>query len=92
MVGPNVVHRLLLERGCPSWLYAVTMGATTVWERWDSMLPDGTIDPGRMTSFNHYTLGAVADWIHRTLAGLAPGYREIIVRPLPTGALTHASA
>ena len=48
------------------------MGATTVWERWDSMLPDGTINPGEMTSFNHYALGAVADWMHRTIGGIAP--------------------
>ena len=53
---------MLLETGCPSWLYPVTMGATTIWERWDSMLPDGSINPGSMTSFNHYALGAVADW------------------------------
>ena len=58
-------YRLLLERECPSWLYPVTMGATTIWERWDSMLPDGSINPGQMTSFNHYALGAVADWMHR---------------------------
>ena len=57
------------ERECPSWLYPVTMGATTIWERWDSMLPDGTINPGEMTSFNHYALGAVADWMHRTVGG-----------------------
>ncbi len=91
----DLAHRLLLERGCPSWLYPVTMGATTIWERWDSMLPDGSINPGQMTSFNHYALGAVADWMHRVLAGLAPaapGYREITVRPLPYPALTHASA
>ena len=51
---------------CPSWLYPVTMGATTIWERWDSMLPDGTHRTrGEMTSFNHYALGAVADWLHR---------------------------
>ena len=48
------------------------MGATTIWERWDSMLPDGSINPGEMTSFNHYALGAVADWLHRGVAGLAP--------------------
>jgi alpha-L-rhamnosidase len=91
----EVAYRLLLQTSCPSWLYAVTMGATTVWERWDSMLPDGSINPGEMTSFNHYALGAVADWLHRTLAGLAPaapGYREIVVRPLPDRALTSASA
>ncbi|MEV0646284.1 family 78 glycoside hydrolase catalytic domain [Phytomonospora sp. NPDC050363] len=91
----GVAYRLLLQTGCPSWLYPVTMGATTVWERWDSMLPDGRINPGEMTSFNHYALGAVADWLHRTVAGLAPaapGYRSIEVRPLPGSRLTHASA
>ncbi len=61
-----------LERSCPSWLYPVTMGATTIWERWDSLLPDGSVNPGQMTSFNHYAFGAVADWLHRTVAGLAP--------------------
>lgn len=92
---PDLAYRLLLERSCPSWLYPVTMGATTIWERWDSMLPDGSINPGEMTSFNHYALGAVADWIHRTVAGLAPaapGYREITVKPIPHRLLTHASA
>jgi alpha-L-rhamnosidase len=92
---PELAYRLLLQTGCPSWLYSVTMGATTVWERWDSMLPDGSINPGQMTSFNHYALGAVADWMHRRVAGLAPaapGYRAIEVRPLPTAHLTSASA
>ena len=68
----EAAYRLLLQTECPSWLYPVTMGATTIWERWDSMLPDGSINPGEMTSFNHYALGAVADWMHRTVAGLAP--------------------
>ena len=80
---------------CPSWLYPVTMGATTIWERWDSMLPDGSVNPGEMTSFNHYALGAVADWLHRTVAGLAPaapGYRHLLVAPRPGGGLTHAAA
>ncbi len=92
---PDLAYRLLLQTGCPSWLYSVTMGATTVWERWDSMLPDGSINPGEMTSFNHYALGAVADWLHRTVAGLAPaapGFRQLVVRPQPTSALSHASA
>jgi alpha-L-rhamnosidase len=86
-------YRLLLERTCPSWLYPVTMGATTVWERWDSMLPDGSINPGQMTSFNHYALGAVADWMHRTVGGLAPldpGYSRVLVAPRPGGGLTWA--
>ncbi len=79
-------YRLLLQTECPSWLYAVTMGATTIWERWDSMLPDGSINPGEMTSFNHYALGAVADWIYQVVAGIrpaAPGYRRIRIEPRP---------
>ena len=86
-------YRLLLEQGCPSWLYPVTMGATTIWERWDSMLPDDSINPGEMTSFNHYALGSVADWMHSTLGGLSalePGYRTILVAPRPGGDLTWA--
>ncbi len=91
----DAAFRLITERECPSWLYPVTMGATTIWERWDSMLPDGSINPGEMTSFNHYALGAVADWLHRTVAGLAagePGYRRLEIRPRPGGGLTHARA
>jgi alpha-L-rhamnosidase len=91
----RAAFRLLLQRENPSWLYPVTMGATTVWERWDSMLPDGSVNPGEMTSFNHYALGAVADWMHRTIGGLAPaapGYRSIEVRPRPGGGITQASA
>ena len=88
-------YGLLLRRQAPSWLYAVTMGATTIWERWDSMLPDGSIHPGEMTSFNHYAFGAVADWMHRRIAGLSPleaGYRRFLVAPQPGGGLTWAEA
>lgn len=84
-------YELLLQRACPSWLYPVTMGATTVWERWDSKLPDGSVNPGGMTSFNHYALGSVADWIHRTVGGVAPlepGYRRVLVAPRPDERLT----
>ncbi|KQY74352.1 alpha-L-rhamnosidase [Microbacterium sp. Root1433D1] len=91
----DAAYDLLLEQECPSWLYQVVQGATTVWERWDAMLPDGTVNPGTMTSFNHYALGAVADWLHRSVAGLAPaepGYRRIRFAPRPGGGLTHASA
>ncbi|MFG2377738.1 family 78 glycoside hydrolase catalytic domain [Streptomyces sp. NPDC048504] len=92
---PQLAYRMLLEKDCPSWLYPVTMGATTIWERWDSMLPDGTVNPGEMTSFNHYALGAVADWLHRTVAGLAtaePGWRRLRIAPVPGGGLTWAKA
>jgi alpha-L-rhamnosidase len=88
-------YTLLLGRTGPSWLAMVDLGATTIWERWDSMLPDGTVNPGDMTSFNHYALGSVADWLHRVVGGLAPaepGYRRIRVAPRPGGGLTRASA
>jgi alpha-L-rhamnosidase len=91
----EAAFHLLTQRECPSWLYPVTMEATTIWERWDSLLPDGSVNPGQMTSFNHYALGAVADWLHRTVAGLAPvapGYRRIAVQPHPGGDLTHGRA
>ena len=91
----DTAYRLLTQTECPSWLYPVTMGATTIWERWDSLLPDGSVNPGEMTSFNHYALGAVADFLHRTVAGLAPaapGYRRLRVAPRPGGGLTQASA
>ncbi|TDD65279.1 alpha-L-rhamnosidase [Jiangella aurantiaca] len=91
----DTAYDLLLQRDCPSWLYPVTHGATTIWERWDSLLPDGTVNPGTMTSFNHYALGAVADWLHRVVAGLAPaepGYRRVRFRPRPGGGLTFARA
>ena len=86
-------YRLLLQQECPSWLYTVTMGATTIWERWDSMLPDGTINPGQMTSFNHYALGAVADWMHRNIGGIAPlepGYSKVLIAPQPGGDIRWA--
>jgi len=91
----DAAYELLLSEQCPSWLYTVAMGGTTTWERWDSMLPDGTVNPGDMTSFNHYALGAVADWLHRVVAGLAPaapGYRVIRFAPRPGGGLTSAGA
>ncbi|MEV0383210.1 family 78 glycoside hydrolase catalytic domain [Nonomuraea sp. NPDC050643] len=91
----DTAYALLTQRNCPSWLYPVTMGATTIWERWDSLLPDGSVNPGEMTSFNHYALGAVADFLHRTVAGLAPaapGYGRLRIAPRPGGGLTHASA
>ncbi|WQF79293.1 Putative alpha-L-rhamnosidase, concanavalin-like domain, six-hairpin glycosidase superfamily [Colletotrichum destructivum] len=92
----QVAYRMLLETGCPSWLYPVVrMGATTVWERWDSMMEDGTVNPGEMTSFNHYALGSVANWMHAGIAGLAPleaGWKKFRVRPRPGGGLKHAEA
>jgi alpha-L-rhamnosidase len=91
----ETARRLLTQTENPSWLYPVTMGATTIWERWDSMLPDGTINPGEMTSFNHYALGAIADWLHRVVGGLAPdgpGYQRLRIAPQPLAGLDHAAA
>jgi alpha-L-rhamnosidase len=91
---PQLAYRMLLETRCPSWLYPiVSHNATTIWERWDSMLADGRINPGQMTSFNHYALGAVADWLHSSVGGISPlepGWRVIHVRPVPGGNLTSA--
>jgi alpha-L-rhamnosidase len=91
----DAAYRMLLERECPSWMYPITMGATTIWERWDSMKPDGSVNAGSMTSFNHYALGAIGDWLHRSVGGiapLAPGYRRFEVGPLIGGGLTWAEA
>ena len=89
----EAAYRLLLQTECPSWLYPVTMGATTIWERWDSMLPDGTINPGQMTSFNHYAFGAVAYWMHQIIGGIAPlepGYSRVLIAPQPGGDIRWA--
>jgi alpha-L-rhamnosidase len=91
--SPQLAYRMLLEKECPSWMYPITMGATTMWERWDSMLPDGRINPGEMTSFNHYALGAVAAWLHNTVGGISPaepGWKKIRFEPIPGGAITSS--
>ena len=91
---PDVAYKMLLEKRCPSFLYPVTMGATTIWERWDSILPDGTLNSTGMTSLNHYALGAIADWLHRVVGGLskvAPGWTRMLIAPQPGGGLTSAS-
>ncbi len=86
-------YRLLLQTAPPSWLYQVTMGATTMWERWDAMLPDGSLNSDSMTSFSHYVFGSVADWMHRRIAGVAPlepGYAKVLISPQPGGDLSWA--
>jgi alpha-L-rhamnosidase len=89
----NLAYRMLFEKECPSWLYPITMGATTIWERWDSMLPDGSINSGEMTSFNHYALGSIVNWLHEVVGGISPlepGWKHSLIRPVPGGSLTHA--
>lgn len=91
----DVASVLLLNEDYPSWLYEVKMGATTVWERWNAIQPDGTLfDPG-MSSFNHYAYGSVGDWLYRKVAGidlLEAGYKKISVRPHPVRALGNVAA
>ncbi len=88
---------LLNRREYPSWLYPITQGATTIWERWDGQKPDGSFqDPG-MNSFNHYAYGAIGEWLYRVVAGIEidtgkPGYKHSIIQPHPGGGLTYAKA
>ena len=81
----DLAVKLFLNEDYPSWLYAVKHGATTVWERWNSVLDDGTISPEGMNSLNHYSLGAVMEWGYRYLLGLhdhTPGFQEVSFKPL----------
>jgi alpha-L-rhamnosidase len=85
---------LLNRKQYPSWLYPVTKGATTIWERWDGLKPDGTFQDKGMNSFNHYAYGAIGEWLYRVVAGLDlceqnPGYKHILIRPHPGGGLTN---
>ena len=93
----DLAYMLLNRREYPSWLYPVTKGATTIWERWDGIKPDGTFqDPG-MNSFNHYAYGAIGEWMYRMVAGIEldeahPGYKHVLIQPQPGGGLTFANA
>jgi len=93
----DVAYRLLLNEKYPSWLYPVKMGATTIWERWNGIHPDGTLEVPSMNSFNHYSYGAIGDWMYRSVAGIdtkadAPGYKQIVIKPTIGGNLTFANA
>jgi alpha-L-rhamnosidase len=98
-------YDLLMQTDCPSWLYMIVAGGTTIWERWDALRPDGTVNTdelsgagskesnGGMVSFNHYAAGAVGDWLYRRVAGIEPiegGYRRFRVAPVLGGGLTSA--
>ncbi len=90
-------YSLLLQTKCPSWLYEVEMGATTMWERWNSVRPDGSFGPVGMNSLNHYAFGAICEWLYRYVAGInsdesAPGFKHCILRPLPNSQLQYAES
>ena len=91
----DLAYRLLLREEYPSWLYAVGKGATTVWEHWDGILPDGSFWSSDMNSFNHYAYGSVIDWVYERAAGIrpaAPGFAQVRVAPEPTDALDWLEA
>jgi alpha-L-rhamnosidase len=89
----DVAYRLLQNEDYPSWGYEIGKGATTIWERWNSIMPDGSFGPVGMNSFNHYAYGAVGEWMYRTLGGvsaLEPGYKRVLVAPQPGDGISSA--
>jgi len=93
----DLAFMLLNRKDYPSWLYPVTQGATTIWERWDGQKPDGSFQDVGMNSFNHYAYGAIGEWLYLYVAGMdidpeIPGYKHILLAPHPGGGLTNADA
>jgi alpha-L-rhamnosidase len=93
----GTAYDLLNQETYPSWLYPVKMGATTIWERWDGIKPDGSFQDAGMNSFNHYAYGAIGSWLYGVVAGIKPdpeepGFKHILISPEPGGGLSHASA
>ena len=77
-------YRILYNEECPGWIYAINLGATTIWERWNSLLEDGTISGTEMNSFNHYSYGSVCETIYSRIAGLrnlSPGWKKVMIKP-----------
>lgn len=90
-------YMLLFRTEYPSWLYPVTKGATTIWERWDGLKPDGSFQNADMNSFNHYAYGAIGDWLYKKVAGInpdpiKPGYKSIIIKPHPGDKMNDVKA
>ena len=80
----DIAYRLLLNDTYPSWGYSIKNGATTIWERWNSYTKESGFGDEGMNSFNHYSLGSVAEWMYRYMGGiqpLEPGYRNIQIKP-----------
>ena len=93
----DIAYELLFQHRNPSWLYSVDNGATTIWERWNSYTLEGGMGPKGMNSFNHYAYGCVCQWLWETAAGIAadptdPGFRHIIMKPVPDKRLGHLKA
>lgn len=99
VLSENGMHELagtiFLKEDYPSWLYAVKKGATTIWERWNSIMPDGSFDESGMNSLNHYAYGSIGDWMYGKLAGInpaKPGYKEIRIQPMFIKGITSVDA
>lgn len=91
----SVAYDLLMQQTYPSWLYPVKMGATTIWERWDGIKPDGSFQTPGMNSYNHYAYGAIGEWMYKNIAGIQsslPGYKKFTIKPIPGGKLLWAEA
>lgn len=93
----DIAYELLFQHNNPSWLYSIDNGATTIWERWNSYMKDVGMGPRGMNSFNHYAYGCVCQWLWESVAGIAadpakPGFRHIIMRPVPDKRLGHVTA
>ena len=93
----KLAYEILHNEEYPGWLYEITLGATTVWERWNSMEPDGSVSSTGMNSFNHYAYGSVGEWMWRTLAGISPveecpGFRKALIRPVPDYKTSYVDA
>jgi alpha-L-rhamnosidase len=93
----DIAYRLLLQEDFPSWLYEVNMGATTIWERWNSIYPDGSISDTGMNSLNHYAYGSIVEWLYQNAAGInplenAPGFRRFRLTPQSDKAIKKLDA
>jgi alpha-L-rhamnosidase len=93
----DVAYRLLEQESYPGWLFPVTNGATTIWERWDGWTPEKGFQTPEMNSFNHYAYGAVGAWMMRTVAGIdldesEPAFKKVVFRPRPGGTITEGTA
>lgn len=100
-IGANdIAYKLLLNEDYPSWLYAINLDATTIWERWNSLNPDGSVSSTGMNSFNHYAYGSIVEWMFRDMCGLNPasdegamtGFRSALIAPKPDQSLQWAKA
>lgn len=93
----DLAYTLLINDDFPSWLYEVKLGATTIWERWNSLLPDGRFGELGMNSLNHYAYGSIVEWMYRNMCGINPmeeypGFQKIRLAPQPNGRIQWAKA